>query len=130
MGCFLLTFGAVVRTGNRIWIALFLSTLESTIVSTSLVSITTALNGFLMRDWIVTAYLLTYTGKAIPCTPGRSIWSGSVCADLTSPNGTGFLTIYAKISDIFGRKTMFVLALAIFTVFSILCGISNNIVEL
>lgn len=126
MGCSVLTSEAVFRTGNRIWIALFLSTLESTIVSTSLVSITTALNGFLMRDWIVTAYLLTYTGKAIPCTPG----TGSVCADLTSSNGTGFLTIYAKISDIFGRKTMFVLALAIFTVFSILCGISNNIVEL
>lgn len=44
------------------WIALFLSTVETTIVSTSLVSITNALSGFDKRDWIVNAYLLTYTG--------------------------------------------------------------------
>ena len=50
------------RWGNRMWIALFLSTVETTIVSTSLVSITNALSGFDKRDWIVTAYLLTYTG--------------------------------------------------------------------
>lgn len=49
----------------RLWISLFLSTLETTIVSTSLVSITNALNGFILRDWIVTSYLLTYTGKHI-----------------------------------------------------------------
>jgi hypothetical protein len=41
---------------------LFLSTLETTIVSTSLVSITNALDGFELRDWIVTAYLISYTG--------------------------------------------------------------------
>ncbi|KAH8886999.1 drug resistance transporter EmrB/QacA subfamily [Thozetella sp. PMI_491] len=86
-----------------IWVALFLSTLETTIVSTSLVSITNALSGFILRDWIVTAYLLTYTG---------------------------FLTIYAKISDVFGRKTIFLLAIAIFTIFSILCGTSTGIVQL
>ncbi|EEU41468.1 uncharacterized protein NECHADRAFT_53897 [Fusarium vanettenii 77-13-4] len=86
-----------------LWISLFLSTLETTIVSTSLVSITDALNGFILRDWIVTSYLLTYTG---------------------------FLTIYAKLSDIFGKKTMLLLAIAIFTVFSGLCGAANGMVEL
>ncbi|RFN45608.1 hypothetical protein FIE12Z_10162 [Fusarium flagelliforme] len=83
--------------------ALFLSTLETTIVSTSLVSITDALNGFILRDWIVTSYLLTYTG---------------------------FLTIYAKLSDVFGKKTMLLLALLIFTIFSGLCGATNNVVDL
>ncbi|KAK2796804.1 hypothetical protein FQN51_009028 [Onygenales sp. PD_10] len=86
-----------------IWLSLFLSTLETTIVSTSLVSITNALSGFQLRDWIVTSYLLTYTG---------------------------FLVIYAKLGDVFGRKTMFLLALALFTLFSILCGAANGIVEL
>ncbi|PNY23179.1 MFS-type transporter YusP [Tolypocladium capitatum] len=86
-----------------LWISLFLSTLETTIVSTSLVSITNALNGFILRDWIVTSYLLTYTG---------------------------FLTIYAKLSDVFGRKTMILFALAIFTIFSALCGASNSIIQL
>ncbi|KAG2012349.1 hypothetical protein GB937_007178, partial [Aspergillus fischeri] len=86
-----------------VWIALFLSTIETTIVSTSLVSITNALNGFLIKDWVVTAYLLTYTG---------------------------FLTIFAKFSDIFGRKTMLVLALIIFSLSSLLCGLSTSIIEL
>ena len=45
-----------------IWIALFLSTLETTIVSTSLVSISDSLSGFEERNWVVTAYFLTYTG--------------------------------------------------------------------
>ncbi|KAF4957020.1 hypothetical protein FGADI_3434 [Fusarium gaditjirri] len=86
-----------------LWISLFLSTLETTIVSTSLVSITNVLNGFILRDWIVTSYLLTYTG---------------------------FLTIYAKLSDVFGKKTMLLLALLIFTLFSGLCGAANNVVDL
>lgn len=47
---------------GRLWIALFLSTVETTIVSTALVSITDALHGFDSRDWIITSYLLTYTG--------------------------------------------------------------------
>ncbi|KAK3501075.1 putative MFS multidrug transporter [Neurospora crassa] len=85
------------------WIALFLSTLETTIVSTSLVSITNTLNGFNLRDWVVTAYLITYTG---------------------------FLIIYAKLGDVFGRKTMYLLGLGIFIIFSCLCGASTNIVEL
>ncbi|OBS24590.1 hypothetical protein FPOA_05132 [Fusarium poae] len=86
-----------------LWLSLFLSTLETTIVSTSLVSITDALNGFILRDWIVTSYLLTYTG---------------------------FLTIYAKLSDVFGKKTMLLLAILIFTVFSGLCGATSNVVDL
>lgn len=36
--------------------------------------------------------------------------------------GPAFLTIYAKFSDIMGRKTMMLVALALFTVFSIVCG--------
>jgi MFS family permease len=37
----------------------------------------------------------------------------------------GFPTIYAKYSDIFGRKSFALLALFIFGLFSILCGVSN-----
>ncbi|EON97493.1 putative mfs multidrug transporter protein [Phaeoacremonium minimum UCRPA7] len=84
-------------------LSLLLSTLETTIVSTSLVSITDALGGFDQRDWIVTAYLLTYTG---------------------------FLIIYAKFSDILGRKSMLLLAIALFTIFSIVCGSVSNILQL
>ncbi|KAK4244994.1 drug resistance transporter EmrB/QacA subfamily [Corynascus novoguineensis] len=86
-----------------IWIALFLSTLETTIVSTSLVSIADTLSGFDERNWVVTAYFLTYTG---------------------------FLVIYAKLASIFGSKTMFLLALTFFTVFSVGCGLASTMTQL
>ncbi|KAK4116666.1 MFS general substrate transporter [Canariomyces notabilis] len=86
-----------------IWIALFLSTLETTIVSTSLVSIADSLSGFEDRNWVVAAYFLTYTG---------------------------FLVIYAKLASIFGSKTMFLLALTFFTVFSIGCGSASTMNQL
>ncbi|EWZ27882.1 hypothetical protein FOZG_18417 [Fusarium oxysporum Fo47] len=93
-----------------LWISLFLSTFETTIVSTSLVSITNALNGFILRDWIVTSYLLTYTGNLLH-------HHSRIIAD-------------SKLSDVFGKKTMLLLALLIFTLFSGLCGAANNVVDL
>ncbi|KAK3905124.1 drug resistance transporter EmrB/QacA subfamily [Staphylotrichum tortipilum] len=86
-----------------IWIALFLSTLETTIVSTSLLSIADALSGFEERNWVVTAYFLTYTG---------------------------FLVIYAKLASIFGSKTMFLFALTMFTLFSVACGAARTMTQL
>ncbi|MCJ1393515.1 hypothetical protein MMC18_006390 [Xylographa bjoerkii] len=84
-------------------LSLLLSTLETTIVSTSLVSITNALKDYEQSGWVVTSYLLTYTG---------------------------FLIIYAKFSDIFGRKPLILTALVIFTTFSITCGTSQTMLEL
>ncbi|KAK8042373.1 hypothetical protein PG994_012856 [Apiospora phragmitis] len=84
-------------------LSLLLSTLETTIVSTSLVSITNALGGFEQRDWVVTSYLITYTG---------------------------FLIIYAKFSDILGRKFLILVAVAFFTVFSIVCGSVSDMTQL
>lgn len=42
----------------------------------------------------------------------------------------GFLIVYAKLSDIFGKKNMMLLGLFIFIVFSILCGVSQTIEQL
>ncbi|KAI0888580.1 drug resistance transporter EmrB/QacA subfamily [Annulohypoxylon maeteangense] len=84
-------------------LSLFLSTLETTIVSTSLISITNALGDFEQRDWVVTAYLITYTG---------------------------FLVVYAKFSDILGRKLLILVAIAFFTIFSIVCGSISNMIQL
>lgn len=42
----------------------------------------------------------------------------------------GFLVIYAKFSDVFGMKFMILLALLIFTVFSIACGAAEGMSEL
>jgi MFS family permease len=43
---------------------MLLSTLETTIVSTSLVSMANDLQGFGQAGWVVTAYFLTYTGQS------------------------------------------------------------------
>ncbi|CVL02468.1 related to multidrug transporter [Fusarium mangiferae] len=88
---------------SALCLSLLLSTLETTIVSTALVSIVDALHGFNMAGWIVTSYLVTYTG---------------------------FLIIYSKLSDIFGCKLMLLLAITIFTVFSMACGASDSMVPL
>ncbi|KAK3307163.1 major facilitator superfamily transporter [Chaetomium strumarium] len=84
-------------------ISMLLSTLETTIVSTSLVSIVNALQGFSQAGWVVTAYLLTYTG---------------------------FLVIYAKLSDILGTKLLILFAVGLFSVFSIACGVTNTMLQL
>jgi MFS family permease len=42
----------------------------------------------------------------------------------------GFLVIYAKFSDIFGIKFMILLALLVFTAFSIVCGAATGMTEL
>ncbi|TQV96693.1 MFS multidrug transporter [Cordyceps javanica] len=46
-----------------LWICLFLSALETTIVSTALRSMSSDLKGLSQSTWVVVAYLLTYNGK-------------------------------------------------------------------
>jgi MFS family permease len=43
-------------------LALFMTLLESTIVSTSVVTITDDIGGYVRSSWLFTAYLLTYSG--------------------------------------------------------------------
>ena len=47
---------------QRLCMGLFLAALDTTIVSTSLVTITKSLKAWSRSSWIVTSYLLTYTG--------------------------------------------------------------------
>lgn len=56
---------------NSLFVSLYLVNLESTVITTSLFTITSDLQSFDLTSWIVTAYLVTYTGeraalKAIP----------------------------------------------------------------
>ncbi|PVI05167.1 MFS multidrug transporter-like protein [Periconia macrospinosa] len=84
-------------------ISLFLTNLEIPVVTTALISITDDLGGLDHSAWVVSAYLLGYVG---------------------------FLIIFAKLSDIFGRKLLFCIALLIFTIFSAACGAAQNITQL
>lgn len=61
----MLAYQLLINVLVRLCLAIFLVSLEVSIVSTSLVSITNSLQGFSQGTWIVTAYLLTYTGTVL-----------------------------------------------------------------
>lgn len=47
---------------RRLCLGLLMSTLETTIIATALISISSSLGNYEKSNWVVTAYLLTYTG--------------------------------------------------------------------
>jgi MFS family permease len=49
----------------RLLVGLLFSTLDTSIVATSLVTISQDLNDFINAPWIVLAYLLTYMSKSL-----------------------------------------------------------------
>lgn len=83
--------------------SLFLVALDQTIVSTALGKIVEEFNAFDSLSWIVTAYLLTTT--------------------VTVP-------IAGKLSDLFGRRTLLLIGVAIFGLGSLLSGMSANVDQL
>ncbi|MGH9637232.1 MAG: MDR family MFS transporter [Candidatus Angelobacter sp.] len=82
---------------------MLLAALDQTIVSTALPRIVSELHGLKDLSWVVTAYLLTST-ISVP--------------------------ISGKLSDIFGRKKLFLIAILIFVSGSALSGLSQNMAEL
>lgn len=50
---------------TRLWLSLFLCSLETTIVSTSLIHIANDLQDLSNAGWIVVAYLLTFNGNVV-----------------------------------------------------------------
>jgi len=82
---------------------MFLAALDQTIVSTALPRIVADLHGLNSLSWVVTAYLLTST-ISVP--------------------------ISGKLSDIYGRKKLILLAIFIFVTGSALSGLSQNMVQL
>ena len=84
-------------------LCMLLVNIEVSIVGTSLVSITDDLHGFRQSGWVVTGYLVTYTSMII---------------------------VWAKFSDIFGRKPAIMATMLVFVVFSGGCGASQTILQL
>jgi EmrB/QacA subfamily drug resistance transporter len=82
-----------------ILLALFLFALDQTVVGTALPIIVTDLNGNELYTWAVTVYLLTST--------------------ISGP-------IYGKLSDLYGRRPIFIWAVGLFIVASLLCGLSQE----
>jgi len=84
---------------GAILLALFLFALDQTVVGTALPVIITDLHGEELYTWSVTIYLLTAT--------------------ISGP-------IYGKLSDLWGRRPIFIWALGLFVVASILAGLSQE----
>jgi EmrB/QacA subfamily drug resistance transporter len=78
---------------------MFLSSLDQTIVGTSMRTIADDLHGLSIQAWVTTAYLITST--------------------IATP-------IYGKLSDIFGRRPLFIIAISIFLLGSLAAGFANS----
>ncbi|MFZ9796459.1 MAG: MDR family MFS transporter [Candidatus Nanopelagicales bacterium] len=82
---------------------LFLAALDQTIVATAIKTIGDDLNGLSLQAWATTAYLITST--------------------ITTP-------LYGKLSDIFGRKPLFIWAISIFIIGSALSAFATSMYNL
>jgi EmrB/QacA subfamily drug resistance transporter len=81
----------------------FIATLDQTVVGTALPRIGADLQGFNQIAWVTAIYLLTMT--------------------VTIP-------IYGKLSDLFGRKPIFLGCLVVFLISSALCGVAQSMTQL
>lgn len=48
---------------SGLWFCLFISALDTTIVTTALIKISSGFNGLEQAAWLITTYLLTYNSK-------------------------------------------------------------------
>ena len=97
-------------THRQIWLVLiglmsgmFLAALDQSVVSAAMRTIADDLGGLSLQAWATTAYLITST--------------------VTTP-------IYGKLGDIFGRRPVFMGAIAIFILGSFTTGFANSMIEL
>ncbi|MBI5649027.1 MAG: MFS transporter [Chloroflexi bacterium] len=97
-------------TGRRLYVitfavmlSLFLASIESTVVATAMPTIVAQLGGFTIYAWVFSAYMLAST-TAVP--------------------------VFGKLSDIYGRRAIYLIAMAIFLIGSILCGIASSMEQL
>ncbi|MGH3565174.1 MAG: MDR family MFS transporter [Pseudonocardia sp.] len=84
-------------------IGMFLAALDQTIVATSIRTIADDLQGLSLQAWATTAYLITAT--------------------ITTP-------LYGKLSDLFGRKPLFLTAITIFVLGSVACAFATSMYQL
>nr|WP_255426874.1 MFS transporter [Pseudonocardia sp. C8] len=84
-------------------LGMFLAALDQTVVSTAIRTIADDLSGLSLQAWATTAFLITST--------------------ITTP-------LYGKLSDIFGRKPLFMAAISIFLIGSVACTLAWSMYSL
>ncbi len=93
----------VITTFVGVILAMFLSSLDQTIVGTAMPQIIADLGGFAHYTWVTTAYLITST-VSVP--------------------------IVGKLTDMYGRKWFYVAGIMIFMAGSLLSGLSHTMIQL
>ena len=88
---------------SGLMLGMFLASLDQTIVSTAIKTIGNDLHDLQAQAWVTTAFLITST--------------------IAAP-------LFGKLSDIYGRKRLFMLAIVIFVAGSALCGLATSMYEL
>lgn len=83
--------------------SLFLASMESTVVATAMPTIVGQLGGLEHYSWVFSAFMLT---------------------------STTFVPLYGKLSDIYGRRKIYVIAMALFLLGSVMSGLANNMTQL
>ena len=86
-----------------IMLSLFLASMESTVVATAMPTIVGQLGGLEHYSWVFSAFMLAST-TAVP--------------------------LYGKLSDIYGRRKLYVSAMALFLIGSVWCGLANSMTSL
>jgi EmrB/QacA subfamily drug resistance transporter len=86
-----------------IMLSLFMAAVESTVVATAMPTIVSELGGLASYSWVFSAYMLTAT-TTVP--------------------------LYGKLSDLYGRRPVFFVAMALFLTGSILSGLSSSMGQL
>jgi EmrB/QacA subfamily drug resistance transporter len=86
-----------------IMLSLFLASMEGTVVSTAMPSIVGQMGGLSIYSWVFSIFMLTST--------------------TTGP-------VYGKLSDLYGRRLVFTISMAIFLIGSVLCGLAQTMEQL
>lgn len=86
-----------------IMLSLFLASMEGTVVSTAMPSIVGQMGGLSIYSWVFSIFMLTST------TSGP---------------------IYGKLSDIYGRRRVYTVCMAVFLAGSLLCGVAQTMQQL
>jgi EmrB/QacA subfamily drug resistance transporter len=86
-----------------IMFSLFLASMESTVVATAMPTIVGQLGGLEHYSWVFSAFMLAST-TSVP--------------------------LYGKLSDIYGRRRIYVIAMALFLIGSVMSGLANSMPQL
>jgi EmrB/QacA subfamily drug resistance transporter len=98
-----LTHRQILTILSGLMAGMFLAALDQTIVATSIRTIADDLQGLSVQAWVTTAYLVTAT--------------------ISTP-------LYGKLSDLYGRRPFFLMAISVFVLGSALSGFATSMTQL